>query len=53
MWRKGKLAKPRHTSCHADGCHKPRARRGLCTEHFAKEYGKKAPTTEAEPAAAS
>ena len=50
QWRKGKLAKPRYTSCHAEGCHKPRERRGLCAEHFAKEYGKKAETTEAAAA---
>ena len=53
QWRKGKLAKPRYTTCHAEGCHKPRERRGLCAEHFAKEYGKKTPTTEAAAAAAS
>ncbi len=43
QWRKGKLPKPRYRSCNAEGCHKPRARRGLCTEHFAKEYGKSRP----------
>ena len=53
QWRKGKLPKPRYTSCHAEGCHKPRERRGLCAEHFAKEYGKKAETTEAAPPVAS
>ena len=43
------MPKPRYTACNAEGCHKPRARRGLCVEHFAKEYGKK---TEAPEAAA-
>jgi hypothetical protein len=34
--------KRRYNTCHAEGCRKPRARRGLCLEHFAKEYpGKK------------
>jgi len=37
-WRKGKLGKPRYTTCNAEGCRKPRTRRGLCVEHFAKEY---------------
>ena len=41
QWRKGKLGKPRHTTCQTDGCHKARFRRSLCEEHFAKEYGKK------------
>lgn len=37
-----KTRKPRYKSCNADGCHKPRVRRALCQEHFAKEYpGKK------------
>jgi hypothetical protein len=40
QWRKGTLPKPRYRSCNAEGCHKPRSRRGLCQEHFAKEYGK-------------
>ena len=42
QWRKGKLAKPRYTSCNAENCHKPRLRRGLCSEHYAKEYPGKA-----------
>jgi hypothetical protein len=53
QWRKGRLPKPRYTSCTAEGCHKPRERRGLCATHFAKEYGKKTEATEAAPPAAS
>jgi len=41
LWRKGRMPKPRYKTCHAEGCHKRLARRGLCAEHFAKEYGKK------------
>ena len=52
QWRKGKLPKPRYRSCNAEGCHKPQTRRGLCPEHFAKEYGKAAAPA-AEPAAAA
>ncbi len=40
QWRKGKLPKPRYKSCNAEGCHKPRSRRGLCADHFGKHYGK-------------
>jgi hypothetical protein len=40
QWRRGKLPKPRYKSCNAEGCHKPQTRRGLCDEHFAKEYTK-------------
>jgi hypothetical protein len=44
-----KPKKNRYNVCNTEGCRKPRARRGLCVEHFAKEYpGKKA----AEAAAA-
>ncbi len=42
LWRKGKMPKPRYKTCNAEGCRKPRERRGLCAEHFAKEYGKQA-----------
>lgn len=49
QWRKGKMGKPRHTTCHTEGCTKARSRRGLCVEHFQKEYGKK---SEGENAAA-
>lgn len=50
-----KPRKNRYNVCNTDGCRKPRARRGLCTEHFAKEYpGKKAVEAPApETAAAS
>ena len=51
QWRKGKLPKPRYRSCNAEGCHKPRARRGLCSEHFAKEYGKSRAAEGAAPSA--
>jgi hypothetical protein len=38
-----KEKKTRYKTCNAENCRKPRARRGLCVEHFAKEYpGKKA-----------
>ena len=40
QWRKGKLPKPRYKSCNAEGCLKARVRRGLCAEHFGKEFGK-------------
>ncbi len=49
QWRKGKLGKPRYTICTAENCHKPRSRRSLCVEHYAKEYAKK---TDAVAAAA-
>ena len=40
-----KPKKKRYTTCNTEGCRKPRARRGLCVDHFAKEYpGKKAPS---------
>lgn len=42
-----KPEKTRYNTCNTDGCRKPRARRGLCVEHFAKEYPGKKP---AEPA---
>lgn len=43
-----KPKKNRYVICNADGCRKPRERRGLCGEHFAKEYpGKKKPEAEA------
>jgi len=41
-WRKGKLGKPRYTVCTEEGCRKPRSRRSLCAEHFAKKHGKAA-----------
>lgn len=50
-WRKGAMGKPRHRSCNEAGCGKAPERRGLCGEHFAKHYGKKA--EEASPAAAA
>ena len=37
-----KPKKNRYKTCNAEGCRKPRARRGLCVEHFAKEYPGKA-----------
>lgn len=40
LWRKGQLPKPRYKTCNAEGCRKRQGRRGLCAEHFAKEYGK-------------
>jgi hypothetical protein len=47
-----KPKKNRYTTCNAENCRKPRHRRGLCTEHFAKEYpGKKAASAAATPAA--
>ena len=47
-----KPKKNRYNVCNAEGCRKPRARRGLCPEHFAKEYpGKSAPAGEGEAAA--
>jgi hypothetical protein len=52
QWRKGKLPKPRYATCNAEACRKPRVRRGLCTEHFAKEYTK-AKAASAEAAAAA
>jgi hypothetical protein len=48
-WRKGLLGKPRYKTCNEEGCRKPRVRRSLCAEHFAKKHTKTAP---AEPAAA-
>ena len=51
QWRRGKLPKPRYRICHAEGCRKPRVRRGLCQDHFAKEYPGKAAATEAAAAA--
>jgi hypothetical protein len=51
-----KPKKNRYNTCHTEGCRKPRSRRGLCVEHFAKEYpgkskGADAPAPAAEPAA--
>lgn len=47
-----KPKKNRYNICNAEGCRKPRARRGLCPEHFAKEYpGKSTPAAEGEAAA--
>jgi len=51
-WRKGKLGKPRHRSCNEAACGKAPLRRGLCADHFAKQYGKAAAATaEGAPAA--
>jgi len=44
-----KPKKNRYTTCNAEGCRKPRARRGLCVDHFAKEY----PGKKSAPVAAS
>jgi hypothetical protein len=41
-WRKGKMGKARHRSCNEKGCGKAAVRRGLCVEHFAKQYSKAA-----------
>ena len=41
-WRKGKMGKPRHRSCNEKGCGKAPLRRGLCLDHFSKQYGKSA-----------
>jgi len=51
-WRKGKMGKPRHTSCTEKACGKPRSRRGLCVEHFTQKHSKAAtaPAAEATPA---
>jgi hypothetical protein len=49
-----KKTKNRYNTCNAEGCRKPRARRGLCVEHFAKEYpGKKAAASPGEGAPAA
>jgi hypothetical protein len=54
QWRRGLLAKPRYNTCLEEGCRKPRARRSLCTEHFAKKHAKAAeaatPTAPADSA---
>jgi len=47
-----KPRKKRYNICHTDGCRKPRARRGLCVEHFAKEYPGKKAAESAPPAEA-
>ena len=51
-WRKGKMGKPRHTSCTEKACGKARFRRGLCDEHFRLKHSKAAaaPETAAIPA---
>lgn len=41
-WRKGTMGKPRHRSCNEKGCGKAPVRRGLCADHFAKQYSKAA-----------
>lgn len=51
-WRKGKMGKPRHRSCNEKGCGKAPIRRGLCADHFAKQYSKAAAERPAEPASA-
>lgn len=48
-WRRGKLGKPRYNVCTEEGCRKPRSRRSLCEEHFARKYQKAA---SGEPATA-
>jgi hypothetical protein len=49
-----KPKKKRYKTCNTDGCRKPQARRGLCLDHFAKEYpGKKAAAAVAGEAAPS
>lgn len=52
-WRKGKMGKPRHTSCNEKDCGKARVRRGLCAEHFAKKHTKAPPAVEAPTALAA
>lgn len=47
-----KVRKPRYKICVAEGCRKPRARRSLCVEHFAKEYPGKKPAAVSAPEAA-
>ena len=39
-WRKGLMGKPRHRTCLEKGCAKPRARRGLCLDHFTQQTKK-------------
>lgn len=54
-WRKGAMGKPRYRTCNEKGCSKPRARMGLCSDHFTEKHTKKTAETEgaAAPAAES
>jgi hypothetical protein len=47
-WRKGKMGKPRHRSCNEKACGKAAQRRGLCPDHFAKQYSKASTAKAAE-----
>lgn len=48
-WRRGEMPKPRYKSCNKEACLRPMNRRGLCDEHYAEAFEKKA----AEAAAAA
>jgi len=49
-WRRGKLPKPRYSSCNTADCHKPIHLRGVCAEHFQATYVKTKPAQAQAPA---
>jgi hypothetical protein len=51
-WRRGKLPKPRYSSCNKADCFKPIHLRGLCAEHFQATYVKAKPVEPETPAEA-